>query len=395
MRIIYYLLITVLVLGMNSCTKELPYPDIEEKSVLVLNGLISPGVIPSIHLSESCHITDLNCEGQFVGNAQVFLKDASGTVLTEMIHEASGIYVANGFNVEYNMTYTVEAQCTGFETISASAEIPNEFNSIMLSNDEGILQEHLCRTFEVEIEDADDEINYYLINGWVDILNGDHFTDSESELNGYILPHTGFVTNDVNVDNSELTSTLDVETFPMDFIFLTDENINGQDYVLDFGLYDWDIFFDKDYELIAHISVKSATQDVYDYFKSIALYKLNNGNPFAEPEQILSNVQNGIGFFGGYASKEFVVELPQTEYYLPYDGDPMMIENEGCTGPCIVNFSTDVGNKVDVNWDFGDGQTSIEQNPSHEYQTPGNYQVELNITLGETGIFSSRTITIN
>jgi len=31
-------------------------------------------------------------------------------------------------------------------------------------------------------------------------------------------------------------------------------------------------------------------------------------------------------------------------------------------------------------WDFGDGNTSIEQNPTHVYETPGNYTVTLNVT---------------
>jgi PKD repeat protein len=28
-------------------------------------------------------------------------------------------------------------------------------------------------------------------------------------------------------------------------------------------------------------------------------------------------------------------------------------------------------------WDFGDGETSTEQNPSHTYGNPGNYTVSL------------------
>ena len=31
-------------------------------------------------------------------------------------------------------------------------------------------------------------------------------------------------------------------------------------------------------------------------------------------------------------------------------------------------------------WDFGDGQTSTLQNPSHVYATPGSYTVTLTVT---------------
>ena len=38
------------------------------------------------------------------------------------------------------------------------------------------------------------------------------------------------------------------------------------------------------------------------------------------------------------------------------------------------------GNAVSWLWDFGDGQTSVEQNPVHIYTSPGNYQVSLTVT---------------
>ncbi len=57
---------------------------------------------------------------------------------------------------------------------------------------------------------------------------------------------------------------------------------------------------------------------------------------------------------------------------------------EGCA-PLAVNF-TDVstllsGNVVDYLWDFGDGNTSTEENPTHIYTLPGAYNVSLQVTL--------------
>ncbi|WP_421978893.1 Ig-like domain-containing protein [Roseivirga seohaensis] len=56
----------------------------------------------------------------------------------------------------------------------------------------------------------------------------------------------------------------------------------------------------------------------------------------------------------------------------------------GC-GPLTVNF-TDASSISGANtivgwvWDFGDGSTSTNQNPSHVYDKPGNYTVKLKIT---------------
>ncbi|HOS82930.1 MAG TPA: PKD domain-containing protein [Methanolinea sp.] len=51
------------------------------------------------------------------------------------------------------------------------------------------------------------------------------------------------------------------------------------------------------------------------------------------------------------------------------------------TMPLTVNFiDQSTGNPVSWSWDFGDGSTSTERNPSHTYQTPGTYTVRLNVT---------------
>jgi len=54
----------------------------------------------------------------------------------------------------------------------------------------------------------------------------------------------------------------------------------------------------------------------------------------------------------------------------------------GCTFPATINF-TDLtlgGMLTDWLWDFGDGNTSAQQNPSHTYNLPGSYTVELTVT---------------
>jgi PKD repeat protein/Tol biopolymer transport system component len=52
-------------------------------------------------------------------------------------------------------------------------------------------------------------------------------------------------------------------------------------------------------------------------------------------------------------------------------------------GPLTVDF-TDVstGGVTGWEWDFGDGNTSTEQNPSHQYSAPGSYTVALTVTDG-------------
>lgn len=67
------------------------------------------------------------------------------------------------------------------------------------------------------------------------------------------------------------------------------------------------------------------------------------------------------------------------------------------TSPLTVTFSTIVtdfeGDDIFYRWDFGDGQTSTEEDPSHTFPTPGTYTVTLTVTDAQ-GASTAKTITI-
>jgi len=47
--------------------------------------------------------------------------------------------------------------------------------------------------------------------------------------------------------------------------------------------------------------------------------------------------------------------------------------------PCSIKFTNQSENSVSYNWDFGDGETSTETNPSHVYSAGGTYTVLLTV----------------
>jgi len=67
--------------------------------------------------------------------------------------------------------------------------------------------------------------------------------------------------------------------------------------------------------------------------------------------------------------------------------------------PLYVEFSdTSVGNPISWSWDFGDGTTSVLQNPTHTYDNPGTYTVSLEVnSIDEQSSTSTKIdyITVN
>lgn len=66
-----------------------------------------------------------------------------------------------------------------------------------------------------------------------------------------------------------------------------------------------------------------------------------------------------------------------------------------CSNPRVRNF-TDASIGADTwNWDFGDGQTSTQQSPSHTYANPGAYTVTLVVFNNLTGCSHEKSISFN
>jgi len=51
----------------------------------------------------------------------------------------------------------------------------------------------------------------------------------------------------------------------------------------------------------------------------------------------------------------------------------------GGYSPCTVQFTSSSINAVDFIWDFGDGSTSIAENPNHIFSQPGTFTVTLKV----------------
>ncbi len=72
------------------------------------------------------------------------------------------------------------------------------------------------------------------------------------------------------------------------------------------------------------------------------------------------------------------------------------VDNNNCIAPCTVHFFDQSTNAFTWNWNFGNGLLSTSEDDSSNYDTPGNYEVWLNV-FNADGVKDSvrKTITIN
>lgn len=364
----------------TNCTKELPFPDATDSPLMVINSLFSPDQELEVHISQSCHIQDSKCTNSFIDDAEVFILDDIGNVLSTLVHKSEGIYTSPGVKVEYNTSYQIQVRSNNpsLADVESKSKTSQEVRCELLGIEEGTIDGELMWGFDIEIDDDPTEENYYLISGRFELPVGEH-QEYESEINGVIEPHFKHRTDDPNADNRLIGAGVDIYTQPLRYVFLRDENFNGEVYTIKIGVADEDLYDFGNNEIKANITVKSVSKEMYAYIKSVTEYSLRGNNPFSEPQEIYTNVDNGLGIFAGYSQQTFTTDLPPSKYNRPVD---VNIQNGGCTSPCIVKFSTDGGSGLSYFWDFGDGQTSTDANPDHSYNEPGIYQVQCVVQLG-------------
>lgn len=99
---------------------------------------------------------------------------------------------------------------------------------------------------------------------------------------------------------------------------------------------------------------------------------------------------------GHYYSNHTIMALGQTTNTPPDISRLAANPSEG-NPPLTVIFSTTAtdfdGDSLTYHWDFGDGQTSTEEDPSHTFTEPGTYEVTLTVTDAQ-GASVTETITI-
>ncbi|MEM2878246.1 MAG: PKD domain-containing protein [Candidatus Hadarchaeales archaeon] len=99
------------------------------------------------------------------------------------------------------------------------------------------------------------------------------------------------------------------------------------------------------------------------------------------------NGSTGSGGGNGTASQN----MPPTAMFTYSPSSPTVDDDV-----FFINMSTDIdGTIISYSWNFGDGNTSTDQNPIHKYSTAGTYSVRLTVTDngGKTGDYE-KSITI-
>lgn len=291
--IIQILFFTFFCFLISNCTKpiEIDLPNIPPK--LTVNSFVglNDSVFVYINLSQSKSSGD-NLDTGFVvlDTAIVTMTDALGnTIEFEEDNWELGKYKA--FQLVQNQgVIEIEVETQDYGTATATAMIPSKtvIDTVFYEDSVSIFNDEHYGEIRLNFQDNPNEVNYYaveLLEYWDSRASWEIRSPSSRTSDNLILfNHFGKV-------------------------FFNDETINGQNFTLNLAYDSYSLNNWKIQNTPLKIVLYTIDFPYFEYTKDLNKAFQTQDNPFSEPVIIYSNIENGVGIFGGYTIDSVVVDL--------------------------------------------------------------------------------------
>ncbi|WP_186756482.1 DUF4249 domain-containing protein [Echinicola salinicaeni] len=274
-----------------SCEKEIAWDLPEQSANLVVHADLYNDSIPKVRLTYSKSILDTSLHFKPVTDAEVILSNNDKTVILKY-KEEEGIYFSNDIILEENERYQVRVNAEGYDPVFSEVVVPKMVPIAEVKfNEEGSSENNDPQEgVTIIFDDPAEEDNYYVILTRIireyDYGNGN---SGSQELFVYMEPKNPVYQKEYNsgagiMFNDQLfageTAKIDLK---LSGSFLRGYDHNGGDAV------NQEIYF----------ILYSVSESYFRFYNTFGLQSYNNGDPFAQPVQVYTNVENGLGVVTG------------------------------------------------------------------------------------------------
>ncbi len=299
-----------LLVALSACEQVIA-PDLPEHTPrLVLHAFFTAGGWTA-HVSRSSGILESlpAHDRPAVADAAVELLAGDRVIEELKFNHGAQVYVAEESTLKAGATYSLQVSAPEFATVRATDTIPRPVPTSVRSyrTNRGEF------SIEVEIEDPPGEANYYQISLY-QVFTGRGATRYEGILS----------TKDPSImaDNRVDESPLEEESFSGEAPFFKDSLFDGRTHEIE--LTDSGVAVLRDdgsrgseggadgqgsSNRKINLQVLYISAAYYEFLKTARLHDYTRDNPFAEPLNVYSNVDNGYGIFAGYSSRTFELAL--------------------------------------------------------------------------------------
>ena len=307
----------VLALGAGCETSvEIDLPDYQPQ--LVVNGTFQAQTALAVQVTQSQGILE---DGPLeeVEQARVLLYE--GDTLIDSLAPGRGYatYWART-RPQAGRTYTLRVSAPGFEDVEATdrlpAPVPFDFEA----------EPHPERyeggryyTLTLTLDDPADQEQFYALSFWS--------IDPYNRTREQVL----FMSADPILRENDVFGEYlgeDERTY-LEAVF-SDATIDGRRHRLRLNVW-FNTILRIDEEIVQDYEVELATlsRHYYDFLRTRSLYRITSGNPFAEPVQVHSNVERGLGIFAGRSAVAWRMRVTGGEIVASFEPSPEAVKDAG------------------------------------------------------------------
>ncbi len=306
-----------MIVAFSSCEKVIDFDGKIPEPLMVVNCIVSPDSLISVHVTKSRFFLSNSYEFENVEDAKVVLV-LNDSLQEELEHIGNGIYESK-FIPKPNDKIHIYVQSAGLKETESTLIVQPKIDIISVDTTwvkieyvnpiyDGLNNEIGTRKFikvnvKIRFKDDDNEKNYYQlfvqkkITEYFKINNGEIF---EQQLyNQWDIEY-----DDVVFGNTQSESDIFGQSSSNINRSFNDDLFNGKEYTLSFSTITSVSEYDEgkvpDYKPASRedleITLNHLTKDYYLYI--LTANAAMNVDIFTEPVQIYSNINNGLGIFG-------------------------------------------------------------------------------------------------
>ena len=261
-------------------------------SKLVVGCFISPqDSVVRVSLTESNPLYDTLKQSSILINARIVLYNKSDSLVIS--DTLSGYYMASKshFLIAGGETYKLVVKTVDGRTVSATCTVPEQPVPITAI----VIDSGFVRTVTVGNDPVDSTIERYASIQWKDPIGANYY-----RVLGQLNQSENIHETDKNVIKTDFTKLLYFNEENSRTMILNDKNQeNGKMQSAD-GIY-WTGNYRGEVvrqEIVMYLLNTDKTY--YDYYQSINQYSKADGNPFAEPINVIGNINGGYGCFAAF-----------------------------------------------------------------------------------------------
>lgn len=303
---------------------EVPF----KKPQLVVNSFFNPDSTWSATVSLNRHILS-DVSFIHIENALVIMYQNDFPIDT-LEHQQNGFYKSKASKPIIETDYKIRVSAQNMTAVSGASQIPSpaQISKVEIDNSTTSPFGSSRSIINITFSDNAKEINYYQV-----------MVEMERE---WYNQNTGKITKQrtpVTLESNDLITMNDNINWDGGMV-IKDVLFNGKQVTLSFVTQ----YLGDDGTLL--VSLQTLSEDCYQYKATADLQNKTSGDPFAQPVNVSSNIENGFGVFAGYSQSIFtrVSRKPIISGINPAKGkigDHVIVSGENLQGGSVTFASNE------------------------------------------------------